>query len=58
MAWDPEMENEQVHIIQLMKMHQNLYRGGAASMVLHQVGAVPDPKPRWGPPSTTDGEPV
>ena len=38
-----------------MKMLQNVYRDGADSMVLHQVGAAPDPKPRMGPPSTTDG---
>ena len=48
------MENEQVRIIQLMKM----LRDGAASMVLHQVGAAPDPNPRRGPPSTTDGDSV
>ena len=48
------MENEQVRIIQLKKMH----RDGAASMVLHQVGAAPDPNPRRGPPSTTDGDSV
>ena len=52
------MENEQVHIKQLIKMLQTLYRDGSAYMVLPQVGAAPDLKPRRDPPSTTDGDSV
>ena len=52
----PRNGKRKLRIIQLMKMLQNVYRDGAVCMVLHQVGAAPDSKPRRGPPSTTEGD--